>query len=348
MNSKKSVFKGLFKAIGNEYASVAEDGVSGDVTTFIDTGNYALNALLSGTIFGGVPSNRVVGFAGEEATGKTFFLLSIVKNFLHNNPDATVLYFETEHGLDSQDLKRRGIDVSRFVAIPVATVEDVRTQVVKAIKWYVENFPDRPPILFCLDSLGQLTTNSEVEDAESGENKSDMGRRAKLIKGVFRVLSMKLGKENIPLIMTNHTYESMNPYSGGPNMSGGQGLKYAASTILFLRKKKDRDSDKNVVGNVITCETVKSRLSRPNQKIDVKLSFDRGLERYSGLADIAVRAGVWSKPGKTSKFIILPDGEKKDISVIEENPETYFTEDVLKKIDEGAKSIFRYGLGDAE
>ncbi len=160
--------KDIIKETGNEYATLVSEGVeAGDVDTFIDTGSYMFNALLSGSIHGGIPSNKITAVAGESATGKTFFVLGMCKSFLDNNPDAGVIYFESESALTKQLIEERGIDSERMVIMPVTTVQDFRTQALTVLDKYVEqNEADRKPILLVLDSLGMLSTPKEVEDTD--------------------------------------------------------------------------------------------------------------------------------------------------------------------------------------
>jgi RecA/RadA recombinase len=148
--------KNIIKDVGNEYASMVSDGVeAGDVDSFIDTGSHIFNALLSGSIYGGLPSNKITAIAGESATGKTFFLMGIVKNFLDKNPNAGVLYFESESAITKQMVIDRGIDPERMVILPVTTVQEFRTQSLKVLDGYLEQpESDRQPLFLCLDSLG--------------------------------------------------------------------------------------------------------------------------------------------------------------------------------------------------
>ena len=156
--------KDIIKETGNEYASLVSDGVeAGDVDTFIDTGSYIFNALLSGSIYGGLPANKITALAGESATGKTFFLMGIVKNFLDSNPNAGVIYFESESAITKQMVIDRGIDPERMVILPVTTVQEFRTQSLKVLDSYLMK-SDKRPMLMCLDSLGMLSTTKEVED----------------------------------------------------------------------------------------------------------------------------------------------------------------------------------------
>ena len=206
--------KDIAKQAGNEYAGLVADGVeAGDVSSFIDTGSYIFNALLSGSIYGGLPSNKITAIAGESATGKTFFVMGMVKNFLDANPDAGVIYFESESAITKQMVVDRGIDPNRMVMFPVTTVQEFRTQALKVLDKYLEqNEADRKPILLCLDSLGMLSTTKEVEDTADGKETRDM-TRAQVLKAAFRVLTLKLGRAKVPMVVTNHTYDSMGLFS---------------------------------------------------------------------------------------------------------------------------------------
>ena len=170
--------KTVIKEVGNEYASLVADGVeAGDVDSFIDTGSYIFNALLSGSIYGGLPSNKITALAGESATGKTYFLMGIVKNFLDKNPDAGVIYFESESALTKQLIIARGIDSKRMLIMPVTTVQEFRHQTLKVLDSYLlQNEADRKPLFLCLDSLGMLSTTKEVEDTAEGKETRDMTR----------------------------------------------------------------------------------------------------------------------------------------------------------------------------
>ena len=332
--------KDIIKDTGNEYATLAKDGVAGgDVDSFIDTGSYSFNALLSGSIYGGLPNNRITAIAGEAATGKTFFALGVVKSFLDKDPNAGVIYFESENAISKDMIESRGVDSSRIVVMPVSTVQEFRTQSIKIIEKYIEQ-PEasRKPMMFCLDSLGMLSTTKEMEDTAAGKETRDM-TRSQIVKSTFRVLTLKLGKANIPMIMTNHTYDVIGSMFPQKEMGGGSGLKYAASSIIYLGKRKEKDGTE-VVGNIIHCKNYKSRLTKENSQIDVRLTYKTGLDRYYGLLDLAEEAGIFKK---VSTRFEMPDGTKVFGKSINTEPEKYFTDEVLTKIDEYAKRKFSYG-----
>ena len=329
--------KNIVKEIDNEYASVVSDGVAaGDCDTFLDTGCYILNALVSGSIRGGIAANKITALAGESSTGKTFFVLSIVKSFLDNNPEAGVIYFESESALTKKMIEERGIDSTRMVFVPVVTVQEFREQSIKILD-KLGNEDNRPPMMFVLDSLGMLSTTKEIEDASAGKETRDM-TRAQVVKSVFRILTLKLGKLKIPMIVTNHTYDVVGAYIPTKEMGGGSGLKYAASSIIYLGKKKDKDG-KEVIGNIIKAETHKSRLSKEGKRVEVRLSFDRGLDPYYGLIELGEKYEVFKRVGTRIQV-----GEAKVYPKnIYENPEKYFTPEVMQALDECAKMEFGYG-----
>ena len=332
--------KDIIKSTGNEYAALVEDGVeAGDVSSFIQTGSYVFNALLSGSIYGGLPSNKILALAGESATGKTYFLMGIVKNFLDANPDAGVIYFESESAITKQMVIDRGIDAKRMVIVPVTTVQEFRTQAIKVIDTYLaQNEADRKPMFLCLDSLGMLSTTKEVEDTADGKETRDM-TRAQVLKAAFRVLTLKLGKAKIPMVVTNHTYDVVGSMFPTKEMGGGSGLKYAASSIIYLSKKKEKDGTE-VVGNIVHCKNHKSRLTVENKMVDVRLTYDKGLDKYYGLLELAEKYNIFKK---VSTRYELPDGSKQFGKTILNDPETYFTDEIMKRLDEAANKEFKYG-----
>jgi len=332
--------KQIVKDVDNDYASLASDGIAGgDVTSFIDTGSYSFNALLSGSIYGGLPNNRITAIAGEAATGKTFFALGICKNFLDMSPDAGIIYFESENAISKSLIESRGVDSKRVVVYPVATVQEFRTQAIQIIDKYLAQPEDvRQPIMFVLDSLGMLSTTKEMEDTAAGKETRDM-TRSQIVKSAFRVLTLKLGKANIPMIMTNHTYDVIGSMFPQKEMGGGSGLKYAASSIIYLGKRKEKEGSE-VVGNIIHCKNYKSRITKENAMIDVKLTYTKGLDKHYGLLELAEEAGVFKK---VSTRYELPNGTKLYGKQILNEPEKHFTEEVLNKIDEYAKEKFTYG-----
>ena len=330
--------KDIVKEIGDEYTQIAED--IDDDERYIDTGSYIFNGLVSGSIFGGVSSNKITAIAGESSTGKTFFSLAVVKNFLDNNPDGYCLYFDTEAAVNKGLLESRGIDMKRLVVVNVVTIEEFRQKALKAVDIYLKtNTEERKPCMFVLDSLGMLSTEKEITDALNDKQVRDM-TKSQLVKGAFRMLTLKLGQANIPLIVTNHTYDVIGSYIPTKEMGGGSGLKYAASTIIYLGKKKEKVGTE-VVGNIIKAKTVKSRLSKENKQVEIRLFYDeRGLDKYYGLLELGETGGLWKNVAGRYEM----NGKKVYAKQILSNPDEYFTPEVMQALDEIAKSEFSYGI----
>jgi RecA/RadA recombinase len=329
--------KDIVKEIGDDYTQLAAD--IDESESYVDTGSYIFNGLVSGSIFGGVSGNKITAIAGESSTGKTFFSLAVVKNFLDSNPDGYCLYFDTEAAVNKSLLASRGIDLTRVVVVNVVTIEDFRSKALRATDIYLKTpTEDRKPCMFVLDSLGMLSTEKEITDALNDKQVRDM-TKSQLVKGAFRMLTLKLGQANIPMIVTNHTYDVIGSYVPTKEMGGGSGLKYAASSIIYLSKKKEKDGTE-VVGNLIKAKTAKSRLSKENKDVTVRLYYDeRGLDRYYGLLELGEIGGLWKNVAGRYEM----NGKKVYAKEILKNPDKYFTEEVLQKLDEVAKEEFSYG-----
>ena len=329
--------KDIVKEIGDDYTKLASD--IDETETYVDTGSYIFNALVSGSVFGGVSGNKITAIAGESSTGKTFFSLAVVKNFLDNNPDGYCLYFDTEAAITKSLLESRGVDTTRTVVVNVVTIEEFRSKALKAVDMYLKKpVEERKPCIFVLDSLGMLSTDKEITDALNEKQVRDM-TKSQLVKGAFRMLTLKLGQANVPLIVTNHTYDVIGAYVPTKEMGGGSGLKYAASTIIYLSKKKEKDGTE-VVGNIIKAKTAKSRLSKENKDVEIRLYYDeRGLDRYYGLLELGEIGGLWKNVAGRYEM----DGKKIYAKQILANPEEYFTEEVMQKLDEIARKEFSYG-----
>ena len=331
--------KDIIKEVGDEYAQIASD--IDETETYVDTGSYIFNGLVSGSIFGGVSGNKITAIAGESSTGKTFFSLAVVKNFLDSNPDGMCVYFDTEAAVNKSLLSSRGVDLNRTVVMNVVTVEEFRSKALKTVDRYLKDpVEDRKPLMFVLDSLGMLSTEKEITDALNDKQVRDM-TKSQLIKGAFRMLTLKLGQANIPMIVTNHTYNVIGSYVPTKEMGGGSGLKYAASTIIYLSKKKEKDGTE-IVGNIIKAKTAKSRLSKENKDVEIRLYYDeRGLDRYFGLLELGELGGLWKNVA--GRYEIA--GKKVYAKAIYKEPEKYFTDEVMDKLNEISKQEFSYGEG---
>ena len=329
--------KDIVKEIGDEYTELASN--IDETETYVDTGSYIFNALVSGSIFGGVSGNKITAIAGESSTGKTFFSLAVVKNFLDSHPDGYCLYFDTEAAISKSLLESRGVDTTRLVVVRVVTIEDFRNKALKAVDIYLKAPVDeRKPCMFVLDSLGMLSTDKEITDALNEKQVRDM-TKSQLVKGAFRMLTLKLGQAKIPMIVTNHTYDVIGAYVPTKEMGGGSGLKYASSTIVYLSKKKEKDGT-DVVGNIIKAKTAKSRLSKENKVVEIRLFYDeRGLDKYYGLLELGELGGLWKNVAGRYEI----NGKKLYAKEIFKDPEKYFTAEVMQALDETAQKEFSYG-----
>ena len=325
--------KHLIKVSENDIASVVSAGIVGDCSTFVDTGSYSLNALLSGSLYGGVPSNKITCLAGSESVGKTFLALSIAKNYLEQEKNNIIVYFESEGALTSDMIKDRGLDPDRIIVCPVSTVEEFRTQCVKII----DNMDNDYNLMLFLDSLGNLSTMKEMGDVASGSDKRDM-TRAPMIRGTFRTLALKLAQKNIPLIITNHTYDSIGSMFPKKEISGGGGIKYAASVIVTMVKRKFKDGT-DILGNIVKAKLVKGRMTKEESVMEFLLDYETGLDKHYGLIALAEKYEIFKK---VSTRYETPVGKAFEKTIVND-PEKYFTEDVMKKLEESAHQEFHYG-----
>ncbi len=320
--------------------SVMHEGQgAAEFSTFIDSGSYVLNALFSADIYGGIADNKAVAFAGESSAGKSFFAIGIMKNFLTNDPNAIAMYYDTESAITKQQMEDRGIDTTRVMLGEPQSVEQFRERALKFIEKYLETpEKERPKCIMILDSLGMLSTEKELADTLEGKSTKDM-TRAGIVRATFRVLRLKLAKAKIPIFVTNHTYMNIGGYGDPTVMSGGGGLRFAADQIAMISKRKEKDGDE-VIGNVVHVKMFKSRISRENKMVDVLITYGGGLSRYYGLLDMAERYGIFKK---VSTRYEVADGSKWFGKAIYENPERFFTKEVLDRINEGVKLEYSYG-----
>jgi RecA/RadA recombinase len=321
------------------FKHLTDDDSAAEFGTTIDSGSYLLNALLSGSLFGGFPDNKVLALAGESTVGKTYFGLSLVASFLQVNPKGLVLYFDTEAAVTRRMFEGRGINPARIAISNIDTVEKFRTQALTALTKYEAHEEDtRPPMMFVLDSLGGLASEKELKDSLEGNFVGDM-TRAKAIRATFRMLRLKLAKLKVPMIVTNHTYQQIGAYVPTTIMAGGQGLKYAADIVIELSKKLDKNAEGEIQGFIIKAKLAKGRFTRERTVVETLLSYEKGLNRYHGLLEHAVDLGVVKSTGKKFTF---PDGKDVFRKKIDEDPQAFWTDAVLKTLDEKIAPLFLY------
>ena len=328
------------KEIKDEDTHIASDCKSAaEFSDFIDTGSYILNAVLSGSIYGGFADNKVTAIAGESSVGKSFFILQGVKSFQERFKDSIVFYYDSEAAVTNQMMAERGIDTSRLVICEPETLEKFRTHALNVIDKYTKSKEkNKPRLMMVLDSLSMLSSEKEMADSLEGKNTRDM-TKAQLVRGTFRSLTLKIAKAKVPILISAHVYEQVGAYVPTKQISGGGGLRYAASQIIMLTKKKDRDGTE-VIGNIIKAAMAKSRISKENAFVETKLDYVKGLDRYYGLLELAEKYKIIKRVGTRYE---LPDGTKVFGKYINNNPEKVYTEDLLKLIDEAAGKEFKYG-----
>jgi RecA/RadA recombinase len=346
---KDSAFLKLLKKSNPDY--------DGPVTTtgFLDTGSYILNAACSTSIYGGIPNNRITAVHSKAGVGKTYLAMSAVKALLQSDPEACALYYDTEFAIDEDFLKRRDIDPARCLIDQPAHIEEFKMRSLNFLSQYME-LPekDRMKMILVLDSLGMLPSMKESADSEDEKKQGtkDMTKQQG-VRSLFRTITQKLGTAHIPFFICAHSYTDIMSYGAPQKMSGGGGLEYAASTILGMSKKKDTEEikvgGKKVKlhdGNIIVVKVDKSRFSREGRTVQIKLHFQKGVDRYYGLLPLAVQYGIVKKISTKYEF---PDGSSHFEKDINKDGEKFFNHpEILAKLEEAAKKHFSLGSGDTE
>ena len=248
-----------------------------DIDEFIDTGNYLLNAQMSGTIYGGYPNTRSVGIAGDSGAGKTFLCLNAVRELQKRG--YYVIYIDTEGAIDSTDYTKFGVELDKLKYLRMGLISEVKFYVHDFIELKKEN-PDLKLALF-VDSVGMLDTDKSKSDMEKGSNASDMGLKAKELRSLFRSFTLDLSNLKVPFIFTSHTGATMDQYNP-KTMTGGGGPEFSASIILMLSKGTLRDENKTTTGIIVRSKTKKNRLAIAKD-IEFHISFLKGMNRYVGL-----------------------------------------------------------------
>ena len=332
----------------NPLGSVMEQSTFSDVTEWIDTGNYHLNACVSGSLFGGWPNNRSCSIAGPSGTGKTFLILNSIREAI--NMGYNVVFYDSEAAVDKDLMKKFGIDTNKVNYQPTNTVQEFRTSVTTITSKMQEvkrSGGEVPKIMIILDSAGNLATAKEIEDARSGSEKSDM-TRSKILKSIFRIIMTPMADLKIPFLFTNHTYQTQD-FISRQVAGGGTGPEYAASIVLFLGKAQLKEGTEKT-GIIVTAKPNKNRFAKPHP-IKFHLHYTQGMNKYVGLEnyidweDIGIARGIIEKgekiPKATARNWICKHLDET-VSNAEFFSEKVFTEEVLKKIDAKIYPLFNY------
>ena len=286
-----------------------------DPTDWISTGNYALNYLISGDFFKGVPLGKVTVFAGESGAGKSYICSgNIIRHAQEQG--IYVILIDSENALDQKWLLDLGVDTSdeKLLKLNMAMIDDVAKTISEFMKEY-KAMPEetRPKILFVIDSLGMLLTPTDVNQFEAGEMKGDMGRKPKALTSLVRNCVNMFGSWNVGLVATNHTYASQDMFDPDDKISGGQGFIYASSIVVAMRKlklKTDEDGNKTTTVNGIrsACKIMKTRYSKPFESVQVEIPYSTGMSPFSGLVDLFEAKGKLKKEGNSLVYT-TKDGE---------------------------------------
>jgi RecA/RadA recombinase len=293
------------------------DGISvgfNDPDTWISTGNYTLNYLISGDFHKGIPMGKVTVFAGESGAGKSFICSGNLVRHAQQQGIYPIL-IDTENALDEDWLKALGVETGedKLLKLNMAMIDDVAKVISDFVKEY-KTLPEdqRPKVLFIIDSLGMLLTPTDVNQFEAGEMKGDLGRKPKALTALVRNCVNMFGTLNIGLVATNHTYASQDMFDPDDKISGGQGFIYASSIVVAMKKlklKEDEDGNKisEVKGIRAACKIMKTRYSKPFESVQVKIPYETGMSPYSGLTDMLENKGLLQKEGNSLKYT-LGDG----------------------------------------
>ena len=348
--NKDFTFDDLNKQLAdlNPLGSIMETSNFSKVTDWIHTGNYHLNACVSGSLFKGWPKNRSSSIAGPSGTGKTFLMLNTVREAIDKG--YSVIYYDSEAAVDKEQMEKFGIDTSKVNYQPTNTVQDFRTSVTTITKKMQDAKRaggEVPKVMIILDSAGNLATAKEIADAASGSDKSDM-TRSKVLKSIFRIIMTPLADLKIPFLFTNHTYQSQS-FIPMQIAGGGTGPQYAASIVLMLNKAQLKDGAEKV-GIIVTAKPDKNRFAKPHP-IKFHLNFTEGMNPYVGLEQYA----TWDICGITRGNIVkgekIPKATARtwickhlDHTVANKDffSEMVFTQTVLEQIESHIQPLFNY------
>ena len=361
----------------SEYGETLDKSTISEIDHYIPTGNFHLNACLTGSLFGGYPNNRAVALAGPSGTGKTYLILNAIKQA--QKQGYSIIFYDSENAVDKSLVEKFGIDPKTFRYEPCNTVQEFRSSVTAITDVLIEQKKKGialPKIMVVLDSAGNLATQKEIDDAKTGSSKADM-TRAKLLKSTFRIIMTQFGICKIPFLFTNHTYQTQDLFSrqvGG----GGTGPEYAASIILFLGKAKLKEGIEQT-GIIVTAKPNKNRFAKPTN-IKFHISFNKGMNPYVGLEEYIswdvcgiergrfITEGAYAKltdPGKADCRKHSFKKDKKEVTVYFQPSPTarkicvkhlndavdlnqlytpqVLTDDVLKLIEPQVAAKFTYG-----
>jgi RecA/RadA recombinase len=352
-SAKGSILSRLKKL--NPDAALISESAFGDIKEWIPTGNYALNCQISGSLFKGIPSNRIIGISGPSGTGKTYLALNMAREA--QKIGYHILYFDTEFAIDENHVSKFGIDSSEFTLIPEDVIHNVKHQIVEifeAMKDAIKVKKDPGKFMIIIDSIGNLKTAKEDSDSKSGDHKRDMTRPSE-IKSLFRTITVPSGKLNVPILFVNHTYTDTTAYVPTDKIAGGSGVQYNPSVNIILSKAKLKEETKESkevnmtqTGIIVTSKLEKSRFTRP-VPIKFHINFFSGMNKYIYLETFVkweicgIQKGTLTK--KVIKKPVLDDNGEQIISRGKPKFEEIETDEIEFVPDENAKTYAVRHLG---
>ena len=334
----------------NPFASYLDNSSLSLVKGWIDTGSYVLNALISGSVHGGIPKGRVTMLAGESMTGKSLFVQKILANA--QKEGLIPVIFDTENAIDPESAQRLGLDIANVKYVPCTSVEQTRNAIYKFLEAIKEKGLEGKFII-AVDSLGNLQSELELNRMNKESTAVDMGTRARAIKSLLQTCTNLGATTQTTVVLTNHIYDdpaAMFP-SIEKNMPGGKSVVYLPSvTVQLARKPMKEDggkisdgklavSQKNYSGIIIRALTRKNRFMKQYLEGEIYLSFSKGLDRFYGLLDIAVGLGVVIQTGSTYQ---LEDGKKIGYYKNFRKNTSLWEETIIPKLEERIKSEWMY------
>ena len=285
-----------------------------DPDTWISTGNYTLNKLISNDFHKGIPLGKVTVLAGESGAGKSYIAAgNVVKSAQEQG--IFVVLIDSENALDETWLHALDVDTSedKLLKLNMSMIDDVAKTISDFMKDYKAEYAEkddaeRPKVLFVVDSLGMLLTPTDVDQFQKGDMKGDMGRKPKALTSLVRNTVNMLGQYNVGMLCTNHTYASQDMFDPDDKISGGQGFIYASSIVVAMRKLKlkvDADGNKTsqVHGIRAACKVMKTRYSKPFESVQVEIPYETGMSPYSGLVEFFEAKGLLVKQGNRLKYV---------------------------------------------
>lgn len=349
----KDVFKSLDKM--NPDATILSDSALSNVTDYIDTGCMVLNSIISGSLHGGVPVGRITGLTGPSQTGKTFIINKILAQAQKKGMYPVI--FDTESAIDECSTTGVGLDPDNVKYVPVHAVESCRNQISTFLDSVIET-GQQGKFIISIDSLGNLASQKELDDVEKGKTAADMGLRAKGLKSMMRILTYKAAKAGVTILFSNHTYED--PGAMFPTLvkqqSGGKGPVYLSSVLVQLARRDEkqdasRDADEMLPeankysGVTLRALTVKNRFVPPFLQCEMYLNYKTGLDKYSGLKELAVNHKIITQSGSTYSLNVEEGLPERKLGYYKNWSKDYqlWDETIIPALEEKLSLAYRYG-----